>query len=61
MLKSHACGYTLRRSLLSHATPGYAGDKLRYLHLQAQQLVLRRQVESLIRIWGLPAEFEVSR
>lgn len=48
-----------RLSTLSNPAAGYSGDKLRFLHLQAQQLILRRQVECLIAIWGLPNEFEV--
>ncbi|TIA78176.1 hypothetical protein E3P89_03649 [Wallemia ichthyophaga] len=51
-------GRQVRKKVLkSHAW--YSGDKLRFLHLQAQQLILRRQVECLIAIWGLPNEFEI--
>ncbi|TIB72313.1 hypothetical protein E3Q23_03438 [Wallemia mellicola] len=45
-----------RKVLKSHRW--YTGDKLRYLHLQAQQVVLRYQVRSLMSAWNLPPEFE---
>ncbi|KAH9938173.1 uncharacterized protein B0H18DRAFT_1080937 [Fomitopsis serialis] len=38
----------------------YHGDRARYHYFQCLQLILRMQVAALIRLWGLPPEFEVS-
>jgi RNA polymerase I-specific transcription initiation factor RRN7 len=37
----------------------YHGDRARYLYFQCCQLMLRRQVAALIKLWDLQPEFEV--
>ena len=37
----------------------YHGDRARYHYFQCLQLVLRHQVKALVKLWGLPPEFEV--
>ncbi|KAH8999102.1 hypothetical protein EDB92DRAFT_2005820 [Lactarius akahatsu] len=37
----------------------YYGARARYLYFQCLQLLLRKQVAALIRIWKLPSEFEI--
>lgn len=39
----------------------YHGSRGRYLYFQCQQLILRKQVAALTRLWKLPKEFEVSK
>jgi hypothetical protein len=37
----------------------YTGARARFLYWQCLQLVLRKQIAALIRVWELPSEFEV--
>ncbi|KAI9467023.1 hypothetical protein BJY52DRAFT_39445 [Lactarius psammicola] len=49
-----------RRGRASKANPQlYYGARAQYLYFQCLQLLLRKQVAALIRIWKLPSEFEV--
>ncbi|KAH9062691.1 hypothetical protein EDB87DRAFT_1673690 [Lactarius vividus] len=49
-----------RRGRASKANPKlYYGARARYLYFQCLQLLLRKQVAALIRIWKLPSEFEI--
>lgn len=36
----------------------FHGAKLRFLFFQCAQIILRKQIQALIEIWGLPAELE---
>ncbi|OBZ70396.1 RNA polymerase I-specific transcription initiation factor rrn7 [Grifola frondosa] len=48
-----------RKLKLSKADPMlYHGERARYHYFECMQLVLRMQVSSLIKLWGLPSEFE---
>jgi RNA polymerase I-specific transcription initiation factor RRN7 len=38
----------------------FYGERARYLYFQCQQLILRQQISTLIKLWDLPPEFEVS-
>lgn len=49
-----------RRGHRSKANPElYYGARAQYLYFQCLQLLLRKQVAALIRIWKLPSEFEI--
>ncbi|CAL1700735.1 unnamed protein product [Somion occarium] len=37
----------------------YHGERARYHYFQCLQLILRMQIQALIRLWELPAEYEV--
>lgn len=56
------CAYQRARYMLlpcSNILPVYHGDRARFHYFQCQQLILRMQVQALIKLWHLPAEFEV--
>ncbi|KAI0307155.1 hypothetical protein B0F90DRAFT_1807830 [Multifurca ochricompacta] len=50
-----------RRGRSTNAYPElyYHGSRAQYLYFQCLQLLLRKQVATLIRLWGLPTEFEI--
>lgn len=49
-----------RRGRASKANPQlYYGARAQYLYFQCLQLLLRKQVAALVRIWKLPSEFEI--
>ncbi|KAG5648986.1 hypothetical protein DXG03_000335 [Asterophora parasitica] len=50
-----------KRSLVDHALwdAVYHGARGRYHYFECLQLLLRKQVATLIPLWGLPAEFEI--
>lgn len=37
----------------------YHGERARFHYFQCLQLILRMQVQALIKLWGLPKEYEV--
>ncbi|KZO97948.1 hypothetical protein CALVIDRAFT_535544 [Calocera viscosa TUFC12733] len=48
------------KARLSTADPKlYHGDRARFHYLQCLQLLFRKQAKALVRIWSLPAEFEI--
>ncbi|KAH7100284.1 hypothetical protein BKA62DRAFT_706577 [Auriculariales sp. MPI-PUGE-AT-0066] len=49
-----------RKGVKSRTNPYfYHGDRGMYLYFQCQQLLLRKQIEVVTKLWHLPAEFEV--
>ncbi|KAH7099050.1 hypothetical protein BKA62DRAFT_711213 [Auriculariales sp. MPI-PUGE-AT-0066] len=48
-----------RKGVKSRTNPYfYHGDRGMYLYFQCQQLLLRKQIEVVTKLWHLPAEFE---
>ncbi|KAE9389637.1 hypothetical protein BT96DRAFT_866263, partial [Gymnopus androsaceus JB14] len=47
-----------RKSRVNHKL--YHGSRGRYLYFQCQQLILRKQIAALTRLWNLPKEFEMA-
>ena len=57
-VRTHFCYCSLRRPESCNHTV-YYGARAQYLYFQCLQLLLRKQIAALIRLWGLPTEFEV--
>lgn len=56
---TYLCCLSCKAILILARVEVYHGERARYLYFQCLQVLLRMQIETLVELWRLPAEFEV--